>query len=531
MSTTTTSTLSDRVFEILREIAPDGYTDPESGGYVALGEYHSRRIANAIGDHEDEISSLDLNGMSNLAIGQQVCQWAGNSWHEDAKRGLGAALKVVAERLKVETPAPIEGFAKGDRVVLTSTRYTGHGWMNEGSVGVVTTVEECEGNSWHYTARPEDGAILVRRENQTTQSVHRYRPEMLTAAPAQDTAIEEVVEAWFAQDRVGPWWPTSWGEGYREQMVKALEHLVANWNVRLGAAETLRDWASIPDATARGRRFVEAWRAGNDEHTWAEPDFMRWGQYLKDTVLAVLGDVPPSEQVRASFPDIDQMDSETRANLGCHTGFIEKVKGWCTDGVDDIASGVDEQMEALNEKFGDDALTDSCRSHGGTKEWIGEVMKHKRHLLRLKVETPEVISSEATPDEVAELRSEVAGLTRRLTAVERKYQGEIREVFAALKKEANDRSWCSEYEDFLDKVDGIVSIDLDEFRRDQEWEVSWEETYTVTVRRSRTILAGSAEDAEEEAREDTGDLGIYDLYSMSADVSFEGADEFETDRA
>lgn len=130
----------------------------------------------------------------------------------------------------------------------------------------------------------------------------------------------------------------------------------------------------------------------------------------------------------------------------------------------------------------------------------------------------------------AEVKAEE--LADELTRLKAKHRREMETVFEALRNEAERRDWCSEFEDFLDGIDHQVSIDLDEYRRSRDFEVSWTETYTVNVRRSVTITADNAEAAEEEAREGyEGALDDYELadalrYNASCDKEFSDSDDW-----
>lgn len=74
-------------------------------------------------------------------------------------------------------------------------------------------------------------------------------------------------------------------------------------------------------------------------------------------------------------------------------------------------------------------------------------------------------------------------------------------VTEALVEEAKRRGWCGEYEEFVDGVQSRLNVGSMP-AREQEYEVTWTETYTVTVSRSGTYMADSEESAISMARDD-----------------------------
>lgn len=62
-------------------------------------------------------------------------------------------------------------------------------------------------------------------------------------------------------------------------------------------------------------------------------------------------------------------------------------------------------------------------------------------------------------------------------------------------QESNDRGWCSEFDDLIDQANSNLPGWLQLPERTREFEVSWTETYTVTVRRSVCIEAKSEDHA------------------------------------
>jgi hypothetical protein len=84
---------------------------------------------------------------------------------------------------------------------------------------------------------------------------------------------------------------------------------------------------------------------------------------------------------------------------------------------------------------------------------------------------------------------------------------DIDTIGSGLMEEAENRGWCSEYDDFVDNVNASLSVACLP-AREKEYEVTWVETYTVSVPRSATYTAKSAEEAEDMAREEDCDTTL-----------------------
>ena len=62
-------------------------------------------------------------------------------------------------------------------------------------------------------------------------------------------------------------------------------------------------------------------------------------------------------------------------------------------------------------------------------------------------------------------------------------------------QESNDRGWCSEFDDLIDQANSNLPGWLQLPERTREFDVSWTETYTLTVHRSICVEAKSADHA------------------------------------
>lgn len=68
-------------------------------------------------------------------------------------------------------------------------------------------------------------------------------------------------------------------------------------------------------------------------------------------------------------------------------------------------------------------------------------------------------------------------------------------------QESNERSWCSEFDEIIDDVNSQLPGWLQLPVREREYEVTWTETYTVTVHRCINVTARNESDAIEIAQD------------------------------
>lgn len=96
-------------------------------------------------------------------------------------------------------------------------------------------------------------------------------------------------------------------------------------------------------------------------------------------------------------------------------------------------------------------------------------------------------------------------------------------------QESNDRNWCGEFDEIIDDVNSALPGWLELPTRQREYEVSWTETYYVTVCRSTTVTARNEEDAMEVVGE-MGIVGEADDYEMKTAIN-SGNFEFSDDNS
>lgn len=99
--------------------------------------------------------------------------------------------------------------------------------------------------------------------------------------------------------------------------------------------------------------------------------------------------------------------------------------------------------------------------------------------------------------------------------------------------ESEKRNWCSEFDEIIDEVNAALPGWLELPTREREYNVTWTEEYSVTVRRHATITARNAEQAAEIAADwdeadeyeirDALSYGNYSFVSDNCDCEVEEA--------
>lgn len=117
--------------------------------------------------------------------------------------------------------------------------------------------------------------------------------------------------------------------------------------------------------------------------------------------------------------------------------------------------------------------------------------------------------------------------TKRHDTARDEAQRAIAAIGDRLIQESNDRGWCSEFDEIIDDVNSNLPGWLQLPTREREYEVTWTETYYVTVNRSTTVTARN-EDAACELAGDMGLCGEADDYEMKTAINC-GNYEFSDD--
>ena len=137
---------------------------------------------------------------------------------------------------------------------------------------------------------------------------------------------------------------------------------------------------------------------------------------------------------------------------------------------------------------------------------------------------------EVAPEPVVD-DSEVARLQRRLTAAEAEVASgkeAVSIIGGRLIEEANNRGWCSDYDRIIENVNSEVASGWELPVRNAQYEVTWTESYTVTVYRSATFTASDEDDAIEIAHnEETADRYALRDAIDNGNYTFDEADDYE----
>lgn len=101
-------------------------------------------------------------------------------------------------------------------------------------------------------------------------------------------------------------------------------------------------------------------------------------------------------------------------------------------------------------------------------------------------------------------------------------QDDIQTISDALLNEAENRGWCSEYNDFCEEVNSKLTGGTYLTPSEQEWEVEVEIEATVRTTRTLYVMASSLENAQETVSEDpdvflTGDEALDEVKSSGWD--------------
>lgn len=116
----------------------------------------------------------------------------------------------------------------------------------------------------------------------------------------------------------------------------------------------------------------------------------------------------------------------------------------------------------------------------------------------------------AAQEEIETLRRELARANERVEEFRRR-ESLMRSDWTAytsrIMEEANERDWCGEYDRIMEEIQGSLNI-LVIPERDEDVDIEWEETYTVTDKRSGTARLHSgydSDDIDRAARDLNGD--------------------------
>jgi hypothetical protein len=101
---------------------------------------------------------------------------------------------------------------------------------------------------------------------------------------------------------------------------------------------------------------------------------------------------------------------------------------------------------------------------------------------------------------VSEARAADAWMERHDTIRQQAFDA-IRIIGERLIQESEARSWCSEFDQIISEVNDALPGPFMLPVREREYEVTWTETYTVTVNRSATFTATNEDEAVDYAKD------------------------------
>jgi len=126
---------------------------------------------------------------------------------------------------------------------------------------------------------------------------------------------------------------------------------------------------------------------------------------------------------------------------------------------------------------------------------------------------------------VAATRHEIAWREKHDTIRQQAYDA-IHMIGIRLIDEAERRNWCSEFDEIIDDVNANLPGPFELPTREREYNVSWTETYTITVQRSTTVTARDAEQACDAASElYTGEADDYEIRDAISCGNYEFRDD------
>ena len=139
--------------------------------------------------------------------------------------------------------------------------------------------------------------------------------------------------------------------------------------------------------------------------------------------------------------------------------------------------------------------------------------------------------------EVATLRGTIANLNEtldsertRLRETRANFDRSMEIISGRLNEEAENRGWCDEFDRIIEDVNSDLPGPFYLEKRQREYEVTWTETYTVTVHRSATIMATDNDDAISQVQ-DWDEADSYDIKEAidNGNYEYESADDYEAE--
>ena len=100
-------------------------------------------------------------------------------------------------------------------------------------------------------------------------------------------------------------------------------------------------------------------------------------------------------------------------------------------------------------------------------------------------------------------------------------------------EESNDRGWCAEFDQIIEKINEGLRWDLQLPTRQKTYNVTYREEFTVSVTRNKKIVAASEKDAIEQAKNEYDCADTYDIKNAvdCGDWTFIEADDYEAEES
>ena len=244
------------------------------------------------------------------------------------------------------------------------------------------------------------------------------------------------------------------------------------------------------------------------------------------------------EVVGLAYPEFERCDMTNH-----HAQVLDELKVWAHDGVSDVKSGVDEQARYLCEErpLRGDAIyrawDSCCGSQGPSKDILGSVMRYKTALVAGAVSIDEVAVppvgepivavEEPVKSEADLLREQLEEALQARRTAHRAHERDIEIIGEVLMEEARSRSWCSEYDQIVDGLNGRLNISLP--IREQDYDVTVTGYLRVPFSYTVIVTAQDEDSACEYVQENGLEFDADDAFrnTSARDAEFEDESGFE----
>jgi hypothetical protein len=222
-----------------------------------------------------------------------------------------------------------------------------------------------------------------------------------------------------------------------------------------------------------------------------------------------------------------------------HEGALDRLRLWADNGIDDVKDGVDAQAVHLTgmAQGGDLWPTDSCATDADAKDFLGGVMRYKTaknagavsidEVAVPPVGEPIIAVEEPVKSEADLLREQLEEALQARRTAHRAHERDIEIIGEVLMEEARSRSWCSEYDQIVDGLNGRLNISLP--IREQDYDVTVTGWMRVPFSYTVIVTAQDEDSACEYAQEMDLPFDADDAFrnASARDAEFEDESGFE----